>query len=224
MPDHRLPDVLVAGVDAWRKGWVIVLVRNGEVVATRCASTFAQARDLAVGAAVVAVDMPIGLPVTGVRAADVEARAAVGPRRSSVFPAPPRAALVCGDVGAARRIHPSLSSQAWALGPRILEVEALLDDRVFEVHPEVSFAALAGGHLAYPKRTWNGQMERRRLLAAAGLELPDELAGPAGGVPVDDVLDATAAAWSASRIAGGAAASLPAEPPLTNGRPVAIWF
>ena len=31
---------------------------------------------------------------------------------------------------------PSLSAQSFALAPRILEVEAGLDERIFEVHPE----------------------------------------------------------------------------------------
>ena len=137
---------------------------------------------------------------------------------------PPRAALLAADVAAARRIHPSLTSQAWALRAKIFEVEALLEKRVFEVHPEVSFAALAGRYLTHSKRSWNGQMERRRLLADAGLRFPDVLTGSAGDVPVADVLDAAVAAWSAGRIADGAAACLPGEPPAANGRPAAIWF
>jgi Protein of unknown function (DUF429) len=48
---------------------------------------------------------------------------------------------------------------------------------VIEVHPEVSFAALAGRPLRNSKRSWNDQMEQRRLLASAGIELPDELFG-----------------------------------------------
>jgi predicted RNase H-like nuclease len=117
---------------------------------------------------------------------------------------------------------PSLSAQSFALGKKILEVEARLNERVFEVHPEVSFAALAGQHLRYSKRSWNGQMERRELLAAAGLELPDELDG--GEAAADDVLDAAIAAWTAERKLRGEARTLPAEPPVVNGRAVAIWY
>ena len=151
---------------------VVVLARRSTVVSTACARTFAEILAIAREATVLAVDIPIGLPAAGRRAADLEARAAVGPRRNSVFLTPPRAALEAPDIAAARGIHPSLTSQAWALRTKIFEVEALLDERIFEVHPEVSFAALAGRHLAYPKRSWNGQMERRRLLANAGLAFP----------------------------------------------------
>jgi predicted RNase H-like nuclease len=122
----------------------------------------------------------------------------------------------------ARRLLPSLSAQSFALRTKILEVEACLEERVFEVHPEVSFAALAGRHLPDSKRSWNGQTERRRLLATAGIAIPDQLV--AGRAASDDVLDAAVAAWSAARKAKGEAVTLPEEPPLQDGRPVAIWY
>ncbi len=174
-------------------------------------------------ASVVGVDIPIGLPSEGARAADVAARVFVGPRRSSVFPTPPRAALVAPTYAEGRRVLPSLSAQSFALGKKILEVEACLEERVIEVHPEVSFAALAGGPLRHSKRSWNGQMERRRMLASAGIELPDELTG-AGQAAADDVLDAAIVAWSAARKDRGEAMTLPADAPVQDGRPVAIWY
>ncbi len=54
--------------------------------------------------------------------------------------------------------------------------------------------ALAGRELQLPKRTWGGQATRRRLLAAAGVKIPNEL-DSASVVPADDVLDAAAVAW-----------------------------
>ena len=41
--------------------------------------------------------------------------------------------------------------------------------------------------------------------------------------PLDDVLDAAAAAWSAQRIAMSTAQSLPNPPEVVEGRPIAIW-
>lgn len=65
-------------------------------------------------------------------------------------------------------------------------------------------------------------MERRRLLASEGIELPDTIeADQAAG---DDVLDAAAAAWSAARKWRGEAKCLPADPPMQDGRHVAIWY
>jgi predicted RNase H-like nuclease len=212
----------VAGVDAWRGGWVSVVAEDGRLVDSLLARAFAELLERLDKVIVVGVDIPIGLPSDGPRDADLEARAFVGPRRASVFPTPPRTALAAATYAEARRLVPSLSAQSFALGKKVLEVDSHLDERVFEVHPEVSFAALAGRHLQYSKRSWNGQLERRRLLAEAGLELPDRLAG--GDAPADDVLDAAVAAWSATRKARGEAQSLPSHPPVQDGRPVAIWY
>lgn len=78
--------------------------------------------------------------------------------------------------------------------------------------------------MAYPKKSWNGQMERRFLLASEGIVLPDQLVGASGEIPVDDVLDAAAMAWTARRVAEGRAESLPDPPELIGGRPTAIWY
>jgi predicted RNase H-like nuclease len=170
--------------------------------------------------------MPIGLRADGLRECDRLARKRVGPRWSSVFMTPPRRVLEAESFQAANALAPALmgakiSQQAWALRHTIFEVEELGDPRVIEVHPEVSFAAMAGAHLAYPKSTWNGQMLRRRILAGQGIELPDEL-GEAGHVPAADVLDAAAVAWSAGRYARGIAGSLPVG--ARHGRREVIWY
>lgn len=216
------PLMLVAGVDACRGGWIAVVLEAGRFTDSISTPTFARLLDSVADARVVGVDIPIGLPNEGVRAADFAARAFVGPRRSSVFPTPPRAALLAASYAEARGVLPSLSAQSFALGKKILEVEACVEERVIEVHPEVSFAALAGQPLRHSKRSWNGQMQRRRLLASAGIELPDELT--AGQAAADDVLDAAIAAWSAARRERGQAATLPADPPVQDGRPIAIWY
>lgn len=219
---RRFRDDDRAGVDACKGGWVAVVIDDRRFTDSLLAATFAQMLRALADATAVGVDIPIGLPSEGARPADLEARRFMGPRRSSVFPTPPRTALVAATYADAREVVPSLSAQSFALRAKILEVETCLEERVFEVHPEVSFAALAGRHLPYSKRSWNGQMERRRLLATAGIELPDALM--AGQAPADDVLDATVAAWSAARKARGEAATLPSDPPLQAGRRVAIWY
>jgi len=199
------------------------VIEDDRFAGSLLAATFAQLLGALTDAAAIGVDIPIGLPSESGRDADRAARAFVGPRRNSVFPTASRAALDAPTYAEGRAIMPSLSAQSFALGKKILEVDSCLEDRVFEVHPEVSFAALAGGqHLLHSKKSWNGQMERRRLLATAGIELPDEMeVGPAAA---DDVLDAAVAAWSAARKARGEAAMLPPDPPIQAGRPVAIWY
>ena len=57
-----------------------------------------------------------------------------------------------------------MSAQTWGLMARVREVDAVADDpRLVEVHPELSFALLAGRVLA-PKRTAEGRDERIRAL------------------------------------------------------------
>ena len=212
---------MIIGVDRYRRGWVgVVLPETEVIVSTDLAGLVHRVAE----AECVGVDMPIGLPLEGEREADLHARKFVGPRWSSVFITPARRVLEADSYSAANDVARSLpggkmiSRQAWALKETILEVEALVDPRVIEVHPEVSFAAMAGGHLAYAKSTWNGQALRRRILADHGIEIP-ELLDEAGVVPVADVLDAAAAAWSAQRYAQGEACPLP--PDATRD---VIWY
>jgi predicted RNase H-like nuclease len=78
------------------------------------------------------------------------------------------------------------------------------DERVIEVHPEVSFRELAG----QPLRSTHGPdglVQRRTLLEREGIELPRAV--PRIAEP--DLLDATITAWSARRYALGEAAPLP---------------
>ncbi len=213
--------VLVAGVDGYRSGWVAVsLDPSGDVQVSTHAS-FAEV--LSLRARVIGVDIPIDPPGLGARPADAAARAFVGGRASSVFPTPPRAALEArtfAEAGEAARTitGKGISQQAFALGRKILEVHPLaeVDERVIEVHPEVSFCMLAGEPLADSKHTPEGLERRRALLASAGIVLP----GAVRGVPEADLLDAAAGAWSAARYARGAAEALPAD---HRGRLGAIW-
>lgn len=227
----------VLGLDACPSGWVGIVLDHrgryaGSVLASGVQAAYDQALTLGRGRLdAVGIDIPIGLPAQGMRQADLLARRAIGPRRSSVFVTPVRDALEARThaEGSARNVAATgagMSMQAYRLGPKVLEVDAWARSAtlpVREVHPEVSFAALAGAPLAFAKKTWAGQATRRSLLVAAGIALPEAL-GAADGVPVDDVLDAAVAAWSARRVARGAARSLP-DPPedVGDGWPAAIW-
>lgn len=222
----------VLGVDACRTGWIGIAVGNGPPE-----SHFAPLIDDLVREAgpveVVAIDIPIGLPDTGSRKADELARALVGPRRaSSVFTTPARAAIECDDYATAaenrRRTGKGLSRQAYGLRTKMLQVDHWIrrqnGPRVVEVHPEVSFAAMAGGPLSASKTTWNGAGERRALLAAAGITLADQLGTAGTKAGVDDVLDAAAAAWTAQRVANGTAHRVPDPPEIFSDEiPAAIW-
>jgi predicted RNase H-like nuclease/predicted enzyme related to lactoylglutathione lyase len=212
--------VRVAGVDMARGGLAVVVLEGDHIVeAFRCES-FADA--LLVDADVVAVDVPIGIPEAGAREADTAARRFVGPRASSVFATPVRPVLAAETYAEARALATqltgkSISSQAYGLRKRILEVDDLArdDERVIEVHPEVSFRELAHRPLLSKHRT-DGLLERRQLLDKAGIEVPEAV--PRIAEP--DLLDATIAAWSARRYGNGEALPLPEG---HTGRLGAIW-
>ena len=224
----------VLGVDACKSGWIGIALTSGTTAAytaARIDEVFAAAH--AEGPLhVVAIDMPIGLPDAGSRRADRLARAAVGPQWRSVFMTPVRAALQAPDHATAVAVNQQatgagVSAQAFALRLKLLEVDAWVRHAgitVVEVHPEVSFATLAGRPLAEGKRTWAGAIHRRRLLAQAGIVLDDDL-GPAGSAAaVDDVLDAAVAAWTARRVARREAQPMPDPPDVfSDGIPSAIW-
>jgi predicted RNase H-like nuclease len=224
----------VLGVDGCRTGWVGISVHDGRVEAHHGTTIEVVIASAATGGDLgcVAVDIPIGLPDRGRRHGDVLARRALGPRWQSLFITPVRPALLADDFAAAVALNrelaaEGLSRQAFALRTKVLEVDALARTcahPLLEVHPELSFATMAGAPLAAGKKTWAGAQVRRELLARHGIPVPDDL-GPVGALAaVDDVLDAAAAAWSARRYAAGLARSLPSPPErFSDGIPCAIW-
>jgi predicted RNase H-like nuclease len=176
-------------------------------------SQFNEFRD----AEVIAIDVPIGF---GPRDADQAARNYLRGSASTVFATASRAILETPF-----RSGLGVSAQAHSLAPRILHVTALAerDRRFHEVHPEVCFRAMNdGASLGSRKKSAAGALLRIQLLQRAGIELGD--LGAAGEAPLDDVVDAAAAAWTADRISRGIARSLPDPPPVVDGRAIAIWF
>jgi predicted RNase H-like nuclease len=229
------------GVDAaGRFGWVGVVVDDQGFAGAHLAAALADviaAADVAAPPTdpieAIGVDIPIGLVDGPKRTADVAARAFVGDRRSSVFWAPHRSALAFTTQAEANE-HlaglgmPLLSAQAMGLMARIRETApvATADERVVEIFPEASFRQLAGAGLPHAKRSAAGALHRLALLRSAepAIELTGEL-GPAGAVPLDDLFDAAACAWSARRKALGHAVALgdPAEVDPLTGHRIAVW-
>ncbi len=222
------------GVDGCRAGWIgIVLGAQHPPVGVFGPSIV----DLVADAGpvdLIGIDMPIHPPHAGPRPADLAARAHLGRKASSVFPTPARTVLAAATYDEACTVARAIdgraiSRQAWSLRSKILEVDGWLASapcRVHEVHPEVSFSLLAGAPIVASKRTRAGLSARRRALEQAGIRVPSDLGPVSGvaGVAADDVLDAAVVAWSARRIAAGAARSFP-DPPvrLADGTAPAIW-
>ena len=223
---------IAVGLDGCRTGWIAAVVRDGRLIAVEYRESARAALEVYPEAEAFAFDIPIWLSVTGDREADREARKFLPTGRApSVFNAPPLAALGAASYEEAnetsRRVSgKGLSRQSFALLEKIRQVAeiAATDPRVFEAHPEVSFAALAGGQALPSKKTWDGLMQRRALLSAAGLAIPDLVDEASRRGAADDIVDAVACAWTAARLARGEARSLPDPPQRLDGREVAIWY
>ncbi len=232
--------IRIAGIDGCRGGWFVAAanenLRNVEVFV---ADTIDAAMQRLGADAIAGIDIPIGLPDAGPRDCDQQARRLLSPRRtSSVFPAPLRSILGISDYEEAcdrreaidgRRI----SVQAFNILAKIDEVDRYLRAsgarRLYEVHPELAFAALNGGDpMAHPKRSREGLRERRRVLRLRfdGATVDGALdAYPRSQVARDDALDALAVLVSTCRIASGRARRVPEQPVCdAAGLDMAIWF
>jgi predicted RNase H-like nuclease len=224
----------VLGVDACPAGWVGLVLAGGCIRAVAHAEIGGLvAMVVADGPlAAIAIDIPIGLADSGTRQADLLARHAAGRRWASVFATPVRASLVAGTYAEALAVSRALtgggiSVQSYRLRDKILQVDRWRERapcEVVEAHPELSFAAMAGAPLADSKSTWAGAVRRLELLAAHGIDLAGDLRLSGLRVGVDDVLDAAAVAWTATRVAAGTARRLPGEAErFSDGVDCAIW-
>lgn len=235
----------VAGVDGCKRGWVIV---SGELdfsgVELSLVQDLRSALDAPFAASVIAIDMPIGFLAhaqEGGRECENELRRILAGKTSSVFSAPCRPALAAENYAQACEINKrnslgnpvSLSQQSFGLFKKMREVDSLLDgawsERIFECHPEFSFALMASELRPKPvlesKKSVGGVARRIARLRKAGIEpgrgwrrlFPVSKAQP------DDILDAFACFWSAVRIAGKKHRRLPETPRLDEaGRLMAI--
>jgi predicted RNase H-like nuclease len=105
--------------------------------------------------ALIAIDIPIGLPEHEPRACDIAARRELSLiRGSSVFPAPARHAIYASTFEEAQTrnreaLRVGMSIQAYCIMPKIAGVGELMTPErqryIREVHPEVTFARLNGG-------------------------------------------------------------------------------
>ena len=172
MTHGRLPDRTVAGVDGCKAGWIAAIRPPG---AAPQVAAFARFEDLLAALsddAVIAVDMPIGLPAhvgPGGRGPERLVRAKLGARQSSVFSIPSRAAVFAetepfttveawyaahrraGIVARATSEPPrAISIQAFGIFGKIRELDEVLRsrpglrERVIESHPEAAFWRLNG--------------------------------------------------------------------------------
>ncbi len=170
----------IAGVDGCKAGWIAV-IRDGTGTKVQVFGSFVDLLATMPDDAVVAVDMPIGLPdftTKGGRGPEALVRPLLGQRQSSVFSIPSRAAVHAETAEftdlatwyaahrrssevARRTSEPprGVSIQAFGIFAKIREIDALmmarpeLRERVIESHPEVAFWRLNGGQaMSLPKK------------------------------------------------------------------------
>ena len=228
---------MIAGVDGAPEGWAVVVCDDH--LENPKGYFVTQLVDLPRDLTVAAIDVPLGLPERGNREAARLARKALGePRRRSVFPSPMRAVLGAGSWAEACAIAERvdgrrISKQTFAILPKIVEADELVRCEswarriVHEVHPELCFAKWFGAPMVYGKKSPAGRNERQTLIAATFGPGAFESAREAlrgHHVGSDDVADAFAAAWTASRIAAGKAERFPNERVVdAKGVSMHIW-
>jgi threonine dehydratase len=240
---------LVAGADGCPPGWSVVLkdISGRQEAKHLVYPDMASLLRHSLLPAIIAVDMPIGLPDkvgAGGRGPEVELRNLLGDRKSSVFSIPSRAAVYAEDYQTACEVSMAtsepprkISIQSFHLFPKIRELDELIRADaglafiMRECHPEGAFMVMNGREpLSEPKKIKSainhaGMSQRKKLLLdVAGYSEAFLSTKPPSGVGQDDFLDACACAWVAEKIAKGQATCFP-EKPLRDSHdiPITIW-
>jgi predicted RNase H-like nuclease len=172
--------VWLAGVDGCPGGWVVVFARPAGIVApARVVETFAEIAMGPENPAVIAIDVPIGLPDRSPpkgRLPESAVRPLLGDRKSSVFRIPSRPALdasiasepaddrerflrACEIARETSDDHKAFAKQGFYILDKVAEVDRFLRSNrnyvpsVYETHPELGFWRLNGDQpLSDPKK------------------------------------------------------------------------
>lgn len=224
------------GVDGCRAGWLSVqLFENGEIK-TALFDTFGAVWNAYHKASRILVDMPIGLPDVAARVCDLEARAMLKTRRSSVFVTPVRAAVYATTYADASEHNYAvtgkrISRQVWNISHRIREVDGLLHTEpaaqgvIAESHPELVFFKLAGHEMQHRKKLPAGHAERLAIIRQHSAQADEIIQSSMkkfkrSQCATDDVIDALVLAVCASF---PALMSIPPQPPVdANGLPMRV--
>lgn len=237
----------VLGVDGCRNGWVAAILDTRSTIVN--AAVVPDFRTLLArffdAAAMIIVDMPIGLKDEGRRACEALARRRLGAgRASSVFPAPRRPMLSMRDYADANAWGKAqgaahgggLSKQAWHILPKIREIDDAIapahQERLGEGHPEIAFYRLNRlSPCTHGKRSAAGRSERLSILerhgvanaAALVIEARAQAKLIGASVAHDDVYDACVLALTAKARLEGRALRLSADERDARSLMIEIW-
>jgi predicted RNase H-like nuclease len=214
----------VVGIDGCPSGWLaVVLDTESREVRPLLLDTLHELPFESI--ALVAIDIPLGLPDSGARSCDTSTRKRLGKgRSSSVFSAPIRPLLDCTTYSEACDLGRSIdgraiSKQTWNIIDKIRDADSFLAAPqrrfpVHEVHPELSFATWTDSSALPSKKTEDGKLARHglveRYVPGAFIHIRSSL--PRTACRDDDILDALAAVWSAERLHLGTALRFPSAP------------
>lgn len=224
---------MFVGIDGCRAGWFAVCLGEESSWQVDVFPDIFSLWNQYSQASVILIDIPIGLREGGAqeRLCDTKARKLLGPRRSSVFPAPCRLAAYAQSYEEASAINERLtgkrlSIETWNIVPKIREVDCLLSNdesaraRIRESHPEVCFWGLAGRPMRYSKKQSEGLLDRTQVLRAIYPQTTDIIGHALSTykrkeVARDDIVDALSAAVTAM-IGVQGLVSIPQTPELDN--------
>ena len=193
------------GLDGYPGGWVAVWLSND-----RQEIKYLPHIDelLPNDFAIAMIDIPIGLPDSGRRNCDIQARELLKPNQSRVFLDARRGVLDCTSQPEASAKGKFLdgkgvSVQLFGIAKKLREMDAAitpaLQNRLKECHPELVFWRLNKNKSVPTKKKGPGIELRKRLLKREGIsQLESLLDSRIGqGAKIDDVLDACACALAA---------------------------
>lgn len=226
--------MIFIGVDGCKKGWFAVKLTDCFEWETRVFENIDALWADFHNAAVILIDIPIGLKEFGVeeRGCDVEARRLLGNKRGSSVFSPPCRDAVYSSLDKASQVNfeytkKKLPRQTIGIISKIRKVDEFLDTEkaarsvIRETHPELCFWALAGCHsMVNRKREPNGILERERVLQSIFLLTKDVVDHASKAyrrkeVAKDDILDALAVAITA-KMGFGRFLTLPEKPPVDS--------
>lgn len=220
---------MFVGVDGCRAGWLAIGLESESGWQVNVFPDAYRLWDHHRQAFLILIDIPIGLKTDGSaeRRCDPIVRKLLGPRRSSLFPAPCRAAIYTSSYQEACDINQRLtgkrlSVESWNIIPKIREMDYLLSadtaarGRIREIHPEFCFWGLAGQPMQHAKKRSEGLAERTELLQSIYPQTTNIIHYTLStyrrkDVARDDILDALCAAVT-GLVGGENLASIPQEP------------
>ncbi|HZZ22571.1 MAG TPA: DUF429 domain-containing protein [Roseiarcus sp.] len=191
------------GIDGIKGGWVGVYIDETRALAFKTSTRL----DALLGGPYVRamIDIPIGLPETGYRRCDVEAKKLVGSRvflgaRWDVWSF---ATHKLANDYYWKNQDPGISIQVWSIREKLREANSMVtperQQRVLETHPELIFWRLNSRRITEPKKTVEGRNQRISLLKPYGFEQLETWVTKLNGTGIkpDDLLDACAGAVAA---------------------------